>query len=723
MNFKPVWKFFRTGFILDKMTNFVQIKTHNNMKRIFALALAVICITTLFAQKQYFKKSKLVVTGVYYYPEAWNPEQWDRDFAKMADMGFEFTHLAEFAWAQIEPEEGKYDFKWLDKAVELADKHHLKVIMCTPSATPPVWLTKKYPEVLLVKANGQTAMHGTREHYSWSSVKYRELTTKVVNAMARHYSGDARVWGWQIDNEPSHYGALDYSEAAQQNFRSWLQKKYVTIDALNKAWGTAFWSGIYSSFDQIEMPNEGRLISGVASPTSMLDMKRFNADECAYFVSMQFQTIRNNVGTSQFITTNFMNDHSDVDPWRNANLDFISYTVYPVAGYTDGVGEQGFRLGDPWRISFANDFFRPLKGITGVMELQPGQVNWGSYNPQPYPGAVRMWLWNAFAGGLDFICSYRFRQPAYGGEQFHYGMVGTDGVTPSIGGLQYSQFMSEIRELRKLYSEKIVMPAEYAARKTAIVYNQDNVWETQIQPQTFQWNERKHIAKYYNAVKLLTAPVDFVSDDKDLSVYPFVVVPAFQMCDDLLVQKWQKYAQNGGNLIITVRTGLKDRNGHFPEAPWANAISSLIGGKIVMNDMLNANKFAKITFDGKSYEWNNWGDIIEPAAGTEVWATFADQFYAGKPTVIHRKLGKGTVTYIGTDTDDGKMENAVMKKVYETAGVQVSVVPEGMMINWRDGFWIATNYSSDKITLDIPKDAQIIFGTKEMTPAGVLVWR
>jgi len=334
-----------------------------------------------------------------------------------------------------------------------------------------------------------------------------------------------------------------------------------------------------------------------------------------------------------------------------------------------------------------------------------------------------MWLWNAFAGGLDFICSYRFRQPLYGGEQFHYGMVGTDGVTPLNGGEQYSQFMKEIRELRKMYVPNAVMPKEYAARKTAILYNMDNVWETTIQPQTFQWNERVHIAKYYSSVKTLTAPVDIVGEDRDLSDYPVVIAPAYQMVDKALIANWTKYAENGGHLVLTCRTGLKNRDGHFLEAPWADAITNLIGAKITMNDMLGANMKAKVSFNGTIYFWNNWGDMLEPSTGTEVWATFADQFYAGKPTVVHRKLGKGTVTYIGTDTDDGKLETAVLKKVYETAGIPVKEQAEGMIINWRDGFWIANNYSSSNVTIQIPQNASLIFGTRELVPAGVTVWK
>jgi len=692
------------------------------MKKYFFIG-ALLAFATVSTAQGFFKSEKMVETGVYYYPEAWNPDQWDRDFKKMEDMGFEFTHMAEFAWAQMEPTEGVYDFKWLDKAVELAAKHNLKVIMCTSSATPPIWLVRKYPEVLVEMPSGQTGQHGTRQHCSWSSPKYRELTTRLVEAQAKHYANDKRIWGWQIDNEPSHYGTYDFSTAAQTNFKAWLQKKYTTVANLNTAWGTSFWSGVYTDFSQIEIPNEARQFSGIASPISMVDFKRFSADECASFISMQYNTLRESISKEQFVTSNFMHIHTDVDPWRNKDLDFISYTMYPVAGYTKGVGDQGFRLGDPWRISYANDFFRPLKGVTGVMELQPGQVNWGTYNPQPYPGVIKAWLWNAFAGGLDFICSYRFRQPLSGGEQFHYGMVGTDGVTELTGGLQYSEFMKEIRELRKQYRPDVKMPTDYAARKTALLYNPDNIWETEVQKQTSQWSEIKHITGYYSTLKSLTVPVDIVGEDRDLSVYPVVIAPAYQMVDSLIIAKLKKYVENGGHLVLTCRSGLKDRNGHFFEAPWGNSITSLIGAKIAMYDELSTDTKANVAFNQVNYAWNVWGDILEPYFGVETWATYADQFYAGKASVTHRKAGKGTVTYIGTQTKDGKLEKEVLKKVYDSAGINIEEQSEGVMVNWRDGFWVAINYSSVKVNINIPNNAKIIFGTKTLPVAGVVVWK
>jgi beta-galactosidase len=694
------------------------------MKRSFNLLLILLLTIVSCFSQEYFKKEKLIETGVYYYPEAWDSSQWDRDLGNMAKMGFEFTHFAEFAWAMMEPAEGKYDFKWLDKSVELAAKHGLKVIMCTPTATPPVWLTKKYPEVLVVKENGQRAMHGTREHYSWSSKKYRELTEKIVSEMAKRYGNDKRIWGWQIDNEPSHYGTVDYGPEVLLNFREWLKKKYGNIQALNVAWGTAFWSGVYSDFNEIELPNQSLLISGTASPHSVLDFKRFSADECASYVSLQYKTLKNIVQKSQFVTTNFMHSHWDVDAWRNTDLDFISYTMYPVAGYTKGIGDQGFRLGDPWRISFANDMFRPMKGTTGVMELQPGQVNWGSYNPQPYPGAIRAWLWNAFAGDLSFICSYRYRQPLFGGEQYHYGMVGTDGVTPSTGGMEYSRFISEIKDLRKLYNPSAIAPAIYSNRKAAILYNVDNLWNTDGQKQTYQWSYEKHLTKNYNALISLTIPVDFVSEERDFSKYKVLLLPAYQLIDESLVLKLTKYVNDGGNLVLTVRTGQKDRNGKLFEDKWAAKIWPLIGGKIKMYDVLPTDMQSEVLMNSEKYFWNNWADILENEAKTEVWATYNDQFYKGAAAVTHRKLGKGSVTYIGADTDNGHLERDVLARLYKSLGLTTEQLPEGIIKVWRSGFWIAINYSSQPVKIEIPANASIVVGkTSTLEPADVLVWK
>ncbi|QDA62292.1 beta-galactosidase [Hymenobacter jejuensis] len=692
-----------------------------------SVVLTLLCLLgskSLFAQSadRFFPKKDLMTIGSYYYPEQWPHAYWERDLKKMGELGFDFTHYGEFAWAFIEPEEGKFDFAWLDEAVELAHKNGIKVIMCTSSPTPPAWLVQKHPEILMVNENGTTMQHGSRQHISWSSPVYRQYVAKMVTAVAKHYANDKRIWGWQLDNEPSHYGQYDYSPAAQTSFRNWLKNKYKAIDSLNATWGTAFWSIRYNNFDQIRIPNGKELIAQ-PNPHAVLDFKRFSSDEVTDFLGMQYQILRKNIPANQWITTNLMPEHAPVDPTRMTNLDFVTYTKYLVAGYDAGLGSQGFRMGSPTSIAFANDLFRSINGVTGVMELQPGQVNWGKFNPQPLPGTVRMWIWHAFAGGNKFVCNYRFKQPLYGGEQYHYGIISTDGVTVSTSGVEYTQVIKELNGIKSHYRPNAKMPAEYASRLTAVLYSPDSRWEMDNQPQTYQWDYMQHLMRYYGGLKQLNAPVDVITEDKDFSKYPVVIAPAYQLLDAKLVERWKQYVEKGGHLVLTSRTGQKNRNGKLWEMKWAEPIYNLIGAKISFYDLMPDTEKGTILFNNQTFNWNNWADILEPNPGTQVWATYTNQFYTGRAAVVSRKLGKGTVTYVGPDTDDGALEKEVMRRVYQQAGIPVKDLPAGVILEWRDGFWVGVNYSDKPYSVSLPTKAQVLVGDKQLKPAGVVVWQ
>ena len=340
----------------------------------------------------WFNDKDLTLTGVYYYPEHWDESQWERDFKRMHELGFEFTHFAEFAWAQLEPEEGRYDFAWLDKAVALAAKYDLKVIMCTSTATPPVWMSRKYPEILLKNEDGTVLDHGARQHASFASPLYRELSYKMIEKLAQHYGNDSRIVGWQLDNEPA--VQFDYNPKAEQAFRDYLRAKYNhNIQLLNDAWGTAFWSEAYSSFDEITLPKRVQMFM---NHHQILDYRRFAAAQTNDFLNEQCLLIRK-YAKNQWITTNYIPNYDEGHIGGSPALDFQSYTRYMVYGDNEGIGRRGYRVGNPLRIAWANDFFRPIQGTYGVMELQPGQVNWGSINPQPLPGAVRLWMWSVFS--------------------------------------------------------------------------------------------------------------------------------------------------------------------------------------------------------------------------------------------------------------------------------------------------------------------------------------
>jgi beta-galactosidase len=656
--------------------------------------------------------------GVYYYPEHWPQEQWDRDFAKMEEMGFEFVHMAEFAWAMMEPEEGKFDFAWLDKAVELASRHHLRVVLCTPTPCPPVWMGEKYPESFLVGADGRRREHGSRGNNALADPNYLRLSERVITEMARRYGRNPAVWGWQLDNEPN--APPDYSPSAQQAFREWLKARYKTIEQLNREWGTAFWSLQYSNFAQIRIPNPSYLYG--VNPHAILDFRRFTADQTGRFLNQQAAWLRRYTASTQWITTNYIDNIGSADPRRSTDLDFLSFTLYPVSG-GHNLGEDGYRLGWQDGINFGGSFYRPFKGATGVMELQPGQVNWAGVNPQPMPGAVRMWLWHAFASGCSFACTYRFRQPLYGSEQYHYGIVRTDGITPSQGGLEYQQVAKEIRMLRSKYDATAKPPAEYSARKTAFLWSHENLWNLDQQKQTYLWDTWGHTFRYLESVKSCGAPVDFIAEGDDFSKYPVLVAPAYQLIDEALVSKWTRYVEQGGNLVLTCRTGQKKRNGQLWEARWAEPIYSLIGAEVSFFDLIPADSSGEVRLNSTSYQWNVWGDVLKPLASTESLAQYANQFYAGQSAVTYRKLGKGSVTYIGVHTKDGQLEKAVLREVYKRAGIAIENYPEGVYVDWRNGLWVAVNYSSRPANIPLLAGAQIQLGNQPLKPADVLVWK
>ncbi|MFW0735647.1 beta-galactosidase [Flavobacterium sp. T12S277] len=670
--------------------------------------------------QRFFSKPDLMQIGVYYYPEQWPREQWERDLKNIKKLGFEFTHFAEFAWTYMEPEEGKYDFKWLDDALAIAEKEGLKVILCTPTPTPPAWMGEKYPEIYLVDASGRRREHGNRANQSVSNEKYRAFVEKIVTELGKRYGKNKNIMGWQVDNEPG--APDDFSPSAQKGFQRWLKAKYGTIEKLNAEWLGSFWSIRYNNFEQIAIPNAEIYFEDKLSPHAILDFKRFTADSQAEYLNLQAETLRKYVDPKQWITTNYTNVVYGADPRRTDKMDFATYTMYPVSGRNQ-LGGQNFRMGHPNKISEANDYYRSINGVTGVMEMQPGQVNWASINPQLLPGTVHMWISQAFGGGCSFTCTYRYRHPLGSSEMYHDGIVGTDGVTLTTGGKEFVQSIEDMKLLRKEYNPKAVLPADLAKRKTGFLWSHENLWDLENQKQTEFWSTWRHRNTYTSAVKSTAAPMDFITEEDDFSAYPFIVAPAYQLIDQKLVDKWTKYVENGGNLILSCRTGQKDKNGHFFEAKWSAPIVPLIGADVDFFDMLVADVNGTINAGNNTYKWNTWADVLEPKPGTEVLATYADQFYKGKAAAITRKLGKGTVTYIGAESKDGDLERQVVRSVYERAKVAIDDLPKGVFVEWRDGFYVGVNYTNEPIQMPIPQGSKVLVGQNPLQPAQAIIWK
>jgi len=667
----------------------------------------------------FFHSEDLMQIGAFYYPEQWPEEQWERDLNNMGKFGFDFTHFAEFSWVFLEPKEGKYDFSWLDKAVNLADNAGLKVIMCTPSLAPPAWMGEKYPEIYLVGPEGRRREHGIRANASITNPVYRNFVNRITKKLVEHYGNDSRICGWQLDNEP--LAVPDYSPSARLAFQKWLRNKYTTIEKLNEVWVGSFWSTRYDNFEQVLIPNEKMNGEDKLSPHAILDFKRFTADATAEFLNDQADIIRKSKLSSQYITTNYVNATTDSDPRRSDHLDFPCFTLYLVSGHNH-LGGVNFRTGNPYLLYEACDYFRPINGVTGIMELQPGQVNWASINPMLQPGTVDMWIMQALGGGCSFVCTYRYRSPLGSSEMYHDGIVGTDGVSLSQGGKEFVQAIDEIKKLRKVAKTEAKMPDKRAKRKTALLWSHDVMWDLNIQKQTYLWNTWRNRNNYSSIIKSMGAPMDFISETDDFSDYPFLIAPAYQLIDEALVLKWTKYVENGGHLILTSRTGQKDKNGHFFEAAMAEPISKLIGADHEFFDMLLPDGNGIVKTSKNSYNWNVWGEILKPYKGTKILATYADQFYKGKPAVVSRTLGKGTVTFIGVTTKDGKLEKEIIREVYIHAKVEIENYPKGVYVEWRNGLFVGVNYSDSTVTMPIPKNSKIVLGQNPIGAAQSVIW-
>ena len=692
-----------------------------------ALLFACICACAVLskpasAQKPspFFSAADLTAVGVYYYPEAWPESQWERDMENIRRQGFDFVHMGEFAWAFMEPDEGRFDFAWLEKNVRLASERGLKVVLCTPSPAPPVWLVQSHPEVLMIDNFGRRMQHGSRTQACWTVPLYRQYVAKIIAELGKRFGTHPAVWGWQIDNEVSHYGKYCYCDFCQNAFRAWLQRKYGTIDKLNADWGCPFWSQMYQRFDQIRIPNQSELVAQV-NPHALLDFNRWFAEQAAEFIRFQAEELRRQC-KNQWITTNFMSLFEQVDPGMSKrDLDVMTWTVYPAHGNLNE-GPLGYRLGSGAEIAFMHDFMRPMNGFEGIMELQPGQVNWGDVNPWPYPGAIRMWILRAFASGANLVCTYRYRQPLFGSELYHKGIVETDGVTTSPGGKEYVQAMRDMALLRKHFKAGMKAPKNYASRRTAFLFNFENRWDITNHLQTLRWNTIGHLMKYYKALKCLGCPVDVVAEDVDFSGYPFLVAPAYQLLDAALVERWTRYVEAGGHLILSCRTGQKDRRGQLWEGPWASPILKLIGARIPLYDVLPEPVSGKVTAGTKTYDWTAWAESLDPDPGTTVLARYADQFYAGNAAAVTRTLGRGTVTYVGVESADGELEKALVRGVFEKANIPVENYERHFLVDWRDGFWVATNFTEKTLAAPIPEGATILIGSRNLGPAGVVVW-
>ena len=642
--------------------------------------------------------------GVCYYPEHWPESMWKDDAARMKALGIDRVRIAEFAWSRIEPSPGEYNWDWLDRAIDVLADAGLKVVMCTPTATPPKWLIDRHPDILPVGADGRPRAFGSRRHYDFSSPSYFEASQKICTAVAERYGKHPAVAFWQTDNEfGCHNTVVSYSPAALQRFRGWLKQRYGSIDALNTAWGTVFWSMEFRSFDEIDLP-----VATVteAHPTHRLDYRRFASDEVVRYNRMQTDIIRAH-SPQRPVAHNFMQLFTEFDHYKvAADLDIATWDSYPLGAleeqwFDPSIKSKWLRTGHPDFASFNHDVYRGMSKLPfWVMEQQPGPVNWAHWNPAPLPGMVRLWSWEAFAHGAGCVSYFRWRQAPFAQEQMHAGLNTPDNRL-DMGGSEASVVAKEIEQVLEADGESRV------ATKVALVWDYEAKWLFEIHPQGADFHYPRFAFEYYSALRSLGLDVDVIPVDAPLDGYKMIVVPPLPVVPADFADR---LAASGAQVVLGPRTGSKTANLTIPAAlPPGEGIAKLIPIRVWRVESMRPNVTEKV---GQRGEARQWRDLIETSHGVQIEATFAD----GHPAIVR----SGSVLYLASLFDETLTQD-IFLNVAKAAGLDAAPLPEGIRVSRRGGLTYVFNYNATPYT--VPAAASFIVGQEEVEPQGVAIYR
>lgn len=567
--------------------------------------------------------------GAAWYPEQWPEAQWEGDLALMEAAQMNVVRIGEFAWSTMEPAEGRYDFDWLEHAIRLAEKHHIHVVLGTPTDAPPAWLTRAYPETLRTDATGRVAEHGGRRQFNYANPHYRELCARIATEMARRFGQDPNVIGWQIGNE---FTDESFDAQTRQSFQQWLQARYHTLDALNKAWATAYWSQSYDRWDEIPLPTGG------GNPGLLLEHKHFVGDTWRSFQQVQVKALRAYAAPRQFITTNLgglgWSDNFD-HVLINQDLD--------LAAWDDYVGQGHLNVE---RNGFLHDFVRGWKRQNfWVMETQPGSVNWAPVNNSLRHGETRAVAWQAIGHGADAVLYWQWRDALNGQEQYHGAIAGPDGGPLPI----YQEIGEEGREFARA-SAALAGTAPHA--HVALLHSYDSRWAIDFQPHNKNYDQQEILLNSYRALRAQRLTVDVVDATAPLAEYKVVFAPSLNVISRELAVHLRAYVEEGGHLILGPRAGMKDEFNALNVERQPGPLVAALGGRVEQYYALES----AVPVDGTlgAGSASLWAEMLAAnALDAEVLLRYgkSDGWMDGQPAVLSRPLGKGRITYVGAVLD------------------------------------------------------------------------
>ena len=618
--------------------------------------------------------------GAAWYPEQWPEARWADDLRLMKAAHVNVVRVGEFAWSRIEPREGDYDLDWLVRAVRLAGKYGIRVVVGTPTDTPPAWMSEKYPDILRVTSDGKTIGHGGRRQFSISSPRYRAFCRDIVGRMVRALGHEPNVIGWQIGNE---YTDESYDPAAKAAWHAWLKAKYKTLDRLNEAWTTAYWSQTYSAWDQVPFTDQP------GNPGLMLDAKRFITDQWVAFQKNQLDVIRAGADPRQFITTNLGGLG-----WANKFDRYAINRDLDVASWDDYVGQGHLK---PYRNGATHDLVRGWKRENfWVMETQPGFVNWAPVSNILYPGETRAMAWQAVGHGADAVLYWQWRNALNGQETMHGSIVGPDGKPLPI----YPEIAQIGRDFAKaspaLASTEPVSPV-------AILQDYDSRWAIDFQLHNKNYDQIAVLLDYYRPLKDALGAVDIVEAAGPLAKYKLVVAPDLNIIDDAMAKHLADYVRGGGHLILGPRSGLKDAFNRLNLTRQPGPLADLLGGEVEQFYALDD----PVAVDGGTAQI--WAEDLKPQApDVRVLLRYgkANGWLDGHPAVIERKVGKGSITYVGALIDDKLMKPLIDGALADAGVKRAFAVPADVELMTREGdgrrIVILINHGRDARHIQLP---------------------
>ena len=608
--------------------------------------------------------------GCCYYPEHWPEEWWAEDARRMREMGLSLVRIGEFAWSRLEPEPGHYDWGWLDRAIDTLHAAGLKVILGTPTATPPKWLVDRMPDMVAIDDKGRPRGFGSRRHYCFSHEGYRTECRRIVTALAERYGRHPALHMWQTDNEYGcHDTVLSFSAAAASAFRGWLAARYGTVAALNAAWGNVFWSMEYRSFAEVDPPH---LTVTVANPAHWLDYRRFASDQVASFNREQVDIIRR-LSPGVDITHNFMGFFTEFDHHAvGRDIDVATWDSYPLGfleqfWFSSEEKRAYLRQGHPDIAAFHHDLYRGCSnGRWGVMEQQPGPVNWARFNPAPLPGMVALWTLEACAHGAELSSYFRWRQAPFAQEQMHAGLLRPDSSE--------AEAADEVRQAAAVLGG--IGPQACATAPVALVFSYEAAWVIGIQPQGQSFRYLELVFETYSALRARGLDVDIVPPEADLTGYRMVLVPTLPIVPEGFAER---LAALECPLLLGPRSGSKTASFAIPDCLAPGALRSLTGVTVTRVESLRDG----VAESAEGFAVTRWREDLVGDLAPEL----VDD--AGRAVVSY----KDGVRYCAVWPDRALLALLVERMAGE-AGVALLDCPEGIRVRRTQAHIFTFNYAA-----------------------------